>query len=200
MLLVHFALYGVVAGAVLTGAFSLLNVRHSSKAATDERVDRAAQAALDRSHEIDMDRRRSIRAAREKTYPGLVLFVQRTAANIASDAILAIDGKPPLDRPLMSVDSDVKIDVVGADMMIFGTDRTIDAWKRYLQTEDNLSVALQRLRRLQAEHKGHSEDRPPLTNSVAMHLDKTGEALTKLLSCMREDLTQPEVAANSLTT
>jgi hypothetical protein len=71
-----FALYGVVAGAGLTGVFSLMNNRHASRTAESEREGRSHEATLDREHELDLEARRAMREMRQQAYPAISATIQ----------------------------------------------------------------------------------------------------------------------------
>ena len=91
-----FVLYGVVAGAALSGAASLLANRHAAQLATIDRESRAQEAELDRTDERALDNERATRTMRERVYPSFVETVLQIVDTVRDEAARAKAGQPPL--------------------------------------------------------------------------------------------------------
>ena len=90
-----FALYGIVAGGALTSGTAVLTNRHVRRIASADQTFQAEEAERARVHEIDLDRRRLIRAARERTYPVMAEAVQESATRLSQAAGNAMAGTRP---------------------------------------------------------------------------------------------------------
>ena len=188
-----FALYGVLAGGAITGAAMALSNRHSSALAKSQRESLETEADRNRRHEIDLDRIRSVRAARERVYRGMVNAIQSDASHAIIDAREALRGNPPIEGSNTRVLKAGEAGKAWARMIIFGTQRTIDDWERFVMAEIALDAATNALRIAQS---GRPEEgvltRARAREEATKALNALSETMTALYQHMREDLTSPE--------
>lgn len=189
-----FALYGVIAGSGLTSLTALLIHRSEAARAEAERKSKAEEAIRDRDHELDLDRLRSARAGRERTYPGIAARVQASSALAARAAFAVIQGGPPetnLDEMSDRLDSGE----VGAEIVVFGSTKSIEAWHACLVAEQDLNLALRQFV-ADAEWQGPAPE--PIAHPIRLLLDVVQMRVSELYDSMREDLVwRPSQGAQS---
>lgn len=195
-----FALYGVLVGGVVASAVTALSNRHASALAksqreslTAEREGLAAEADRSRRHEIDLDRIRSVRTARQRVYPGMAEAIENDASHAIADAREALTGNRPMNGGNVRVLKAGKAGKAWARMMIFGTQRTIDEWERFLMAETALDAAIKALRIAQSDPPREGVmTRARAREEVTKGLNAVSETALLLYQHMREDLTSAE--------
>lgn len=124
-----FVLYGVVAGAALSGAASLLANRHAAQLATIDRESRAQEAELDRTDERVLDNERATRTMRERVYPSFVETVLQIVDTVRDEAARAKAGQPPLAVTY----SPAEFRKGFSSVTVFGSAETVELWNELVE-------------------------------------------------------------------
>jgi hypothetical protein len=137
-----FALYGVVAGAVLTGVFSLLSNQHSAKLAQLDRGERAAEAQRTRDYETDPENRRETQAMRREVYPEIAASIMSASSSIGQYADDVITGEK--SNPDMSQTAQQYVSAFGA-LAVFYSDRTKTEWETFIKHGGEVFAAVKKV-------------------------------------------------------
>ena len=177
-----FALYGVVAGAALSGAAFVLANRHATQLARIDRESRAQEAELDRTDERALDNERATRTMRERVYPSFVETVLQIVDTVRDEATRAKAGEPPLAATY----SPAEFRKGFSSVTVFGSAATVELWNELVE----LALASHRsIANLRA-----ATDADPSLKAEAMNLavDALRVHQHALYASLRKDLGLPE--------
>jgi hypothetical protein len=182
-----FALYGIVAGGVISTVTVGLTNKHARKMATDARAFQETEATRSRQHEIDLDRLRSLRSTRERFYPGIAEAAQQIMQVLGEEATAAMAGTQTTKSTDLDLDSPEQRQK-WAGIMVFGTDSSIAAWRAFLAAQTALQAGVAELRvALSEQHRAPLLVTPAVGKVDGLRHDLV-ETTGALLTSMREDL------------
>jgi hypothetical protein len=137
-----FALYGVVAGAALSGVASVLANRRAAQLARIEQESRAKESELDRTDERALDNERATRTMRERVYPWLVETVLQIVDTVRDEATRATAGEPPLSVTYSPAESRRGF----SSVTVFGSAATVELWSEMVELAGASHRAIANLR------------------------------------------------------
>ena len=124
-----FVLYGVVAGAAVSGAASVLANRHAARVARIDRESRTEEAELVRTDERSFDDERATRTMRERVYPSFVETVLQVVDTVRDESVRAKAGEAPLAERYSP--SDLRSGF--SSVTVFGSPTTIELWNELVE-------------------------------------------------------------------
>jgi hypothetical protein len=177
-----FVLYGVVAGAALSGAASVLANRHAARLATADRESRAQEAELDRTDERALDNERATRTMRERAYPAFVETVLQIVDTVRDEAARAKAGEPPLAVTY----SPAEFRKGFSSVTVFGSAKTVELWNELVE------LALESHRAIANLRAANDPDRSLNLEAVSLAVDALRVRQHALYASLRGDLGLPE--------
>ena len=123
------AIYGVVAGGVIAAGTSILSNRHAATMAKTERESRAAEAIINREHELLLEDRRATREMRLKFYPSAAESILAATTSINSH-VQALKSDP--DAKLNITKSDEELRQTFTSLIVLSSPRTKEALDTFI--------------------------------------------------------------------